>query len=90
MKTFSSLLAVTRKGARGACRYGYGASLCPYVYRLRVIVLFGMTALHLLANWKPCDPNLLDKFLKAFIVIATDLPRQWVKRSMGLERKGKS
>jgi len=26
MKTFSSLLAVTRKGARGVCRFGYSVA----------------------------------------------------------------
>jgi len=80
MKTFFSLSEVTHKGARGACRHGYSASLCPHVYRLRVIMPFGKGALHVLANWKPYGPNLLDELLKGFIVIPTDLSRKGVKR----------
>ena len=37
-------------------------------------------ALHLLADWKPYGPNLLDKLLKDFIVDPADLPRKGVKR----------
>ena len=36
-------------------------------------------ALHLLANWKPSGPNLLDEPLKDFIVNPVDLPWKWVK-----------
>ena len=79
MKTFSSLLAVTRKGARGACRHGYSASLYPYVYRLRVIMPF-RRGLYIYSSGKPYGPNLLDELLKGFIVIPVDLPRKGVKR----------
>ena len=36
--------------------------------------------LHLLVNWNPSDPNLLDEPLKDFIVNPTNLSRLWVKR----------
>jgi hypothetical protein len=36
--------------------------------------------LHLLADWKPSGPNLLDEPLKDFIVNPGDLPWKWVKR----------
>ena len=49
------------------------------MYRLRVIVPFERRALHLLINWKPSGPNLLDELLKAFIVNPTNLPRKGVK-----------
>jgi hypothetical protein len=48
-KTFSSLLEVTRKGAKGVCRIGYSAASvlmsigCGYVP-------FGRRALHLFAS----------------------------------------
>jgi hypothetical protein len=43
-------------------------------------VLFRREALHLLADWKPSDPNLLDEILKGFIVNPADLPRKGIKR----------
>jgi hypothetical protein len=36
--------------------------------------------LHLLVNWNPSGPNLLDEPLKDFIVNPADLPWKWVKR----------
>jgi len=80
MKTVSSLLEVTCKGARGACRHGYSVSLCHYVYRLRVIVPFERGGIDICSPRKPCGPNMLDKLLKGFIVIPADLPRKRVKR----------
>jgi len=78
MKTFFSLLEVTHKGARGACRHRYSARHCPYVYRLRIIVPFGR-GLYICSPMKPYGSNLLDKFLKGFMIPA-DLPWKGVKR----------
>ena len=60
MKTFSSFLEVTRKGARGACRFRYSVAsvLCLYVYRLRVIVPLE-EGLYICAPGKPCGPNMI-------------------------------
>jgi len=79
MKTFSSLLEVTQKRARGACFLGYSAA--------SVLMCIGCASLchfegglYICVPGKPCGPNLLDELLKGFIVIAADLPRKGVKR----------
>ena len=36
--------------------------------------------LHLLADWKPSGPNLIDEPLKDFIVNHANLALKWVKR----------
>jgi len=78
MKTLSSLLEVTQKGARGACRFGYSVASvlmcigCESLCHLK-------EGLYICALGNPCGPNLLDELLKGFIVIPADLPRKGVK-----------
>ena len=72
MKTFSSLLEVTRKGTRGACRFGYSAaSVLMCIGCVSLCHLKG--GLYIYAPRKACGPNMLDKLLKGFIVILADL-----------------
>jgi hypothetical protein len=79
MKTFSSLLVVTRKGTKGACQAKYSAASVPMCIACAKCAIW-KGALYSLANWKPRGPDLLDKLLKDFIVNHADLPQKWVKR----------
>ena len=79
MKNLSSLLEVTRKGARGACHFGYSVA--------SVFMCIGCESLHhskgglyICMTENPCSPNLLDELLKGFIVNPVDLPWKGVKR----------
>jgi len=66
------LLEVTRKGARGACRFGYSAaSVLMYIGCASLCHLEG--GLYICVPRKPCGPNMLYKLLKGFIVISVDL-----------------
>jgi len=79
MKTLSSLLEVTRKGTRGACRFGYSvASVLMCIGCESLCHLEG--ELYFCASGNPCGPNLLDELLKGFIVNPVDLPWKGVKR----------
>jgi len=79
MKILSSLLEVTRKGARGACCFGYSvASVLMCIGCESLCHLEG--GLYICTPRNPCGPNLLDELLKGFIVIPTDLPWKGVKR----------
>jgi len=77
MKTLSSLQEVTRKGARGDCRFGYSvASVLMCIGCKSLCHLEG--GLYMCVLGKPCGPNLLDELLKGFIVIPVDLSRKGV------------
>jgi hypothetical protein len=67
MKTFSSLLVVTRKGAKGACRAEYSAaSVCQCIGCMSLCLTEGGSYSPL--PRKPSGPNLLDELLKDFIM----------------------
>jgi hypothetical protein len=60
--------------AQEGCVSGWvWCGLCPYEYRLRVIVLFGR-GLYIRRAQKPSGPNLLDETLKNLIVYPARSP----------------
>ena len=77
MRTFSNLLVVTHKGAKGACRDWYRIASTLMCIAVKELWHSTRGFLYLLANWKPSGPNLLDKPLKDFIVYPVCSPRKY-------------
>jgi hypothetical protein len=73
MKTIASLLVVTQKGAKGACRAKYSVAYVPMCIACAECDI-QKGALYSLVNRKPSGPNLIDELLKDFIVNPGDLP----------------
>jgi hypothetical protein len=79
MRTFSSLLVVTRKDVKEACHVGYRTA--PILMCIAAKELcHTKEGSYICLPRKPSGPNLLEKPLKGFIVNPTDLPWKWVKR----------